>query len=145
VTDVLAEPPPLTPAGERIATAAAELFYAHGIRAVGVDTIPATAGATKRTLYDRFGSKDALVTLYLVRRARHWQAFLVQSSNSSRPARPGYSPCSTHSHAGLAARIEGAPSSTRSGGGAGGDQPAEARRVAGLRCLRSSYRIRGRR
>ena len=78
MTDVLAEPPPLTPAGERIATAAAELFYAHGIRAVGVDTIPATAGATKRTLYDRFGSKDALVTLYLVRRARHWQAFLVQ-------------------------------------------------------------------
>lgn len=77
VTDVLAEPAPLTPAGERLATAAAELFYAHGIRAVGVDTIAAAAGTTKKTLYDRFGSKDALVALYLVRRARRWQAFLT--------------------------------------------------------------------
>ncbi len=75
--DVLAEPAPLTPAGERIVTAAAELFYAHGIRAIGVDTIAEAAGTTKKTLYDRFGSKDALVALYLVRRARRWQAFLV--------------------------------------------------------------------
>ena len=77
MTDVLAAPPPLTPAGERIVAAASELFYAHGIRAVGVDTIAEAAGTTKKTLYDRFGSKDALVALYLVRRARRWQEFLA--------------------------------------------------------------------
>jgi AcrR family transcriptional regulator len=66
----------LTPAGERLLTAASELFYAHGIRAVGVDSIAEAAGTTKKTLYDRFGSKDALVALYLERRARTWQRFL---------------------------------------------------------------------
>jgi AcrR family transcriptional regulator len=77
VHDVLAEPAPLTPAGERIAAAAEDLFYRRGIRASGVDTIAEAAGTTKKTLYDRFGSKDALVALYLVRRARRWQAFLT--------------------------------------------------------------------
>jgi AcrR family transcriptional regulator len=68
----------LTPAGERIVTAAAALFYDHGIRATGVDAIADAAGTTKKTLYDRFGSKDALVALYLARRARAWQAMLEE-------------------------------------------------------------------
>jgi AcrR family transcriptional regulator len=68
--------PPLTAAGERLLAAASELFYRHGIRAVGVDLLAETAGTTKKTLYDRFGSKDQLVALYLRGRARRWQAFL---------------------------------------------------------------------
>ncbi|MHA6626052.1 TetR/AcrR family transcriptional regulator [Pseudonocardia sichuanensis] len=67
---------PLTPAGERLVAAAAQLFYRQGIRAVGVDLIADTAGTTKKTLYDRFGSKDALVALYLRRRALRWQEFV---------------------------------------------------------------------
>lgn len=67
---------PLTPAGERLLDAAAELFYRRGIRAVGVDLIAEVAGTTKKTLYDRFGSKDALVALYLRRRAQRWQSFV---------------------------------------------------------------------
>ncbi len=67
---------PLTPAGERLLAAASELFYAHGIRAVGVEAIAEAAGTTKKTLYDRFGSKDALVALYLIRRAQRWQRYL---------------------------------------------------------------------
>ncbi|GAA5130873.1 TetR/AcrR family transcriptional regulator [Pseudonocardia adelaidensis] len=67
---------PLTPAGERLLDAAADLFYRRGIRAVGVDLIADVAGTTKKTLYDRFGSKDALVALYLRRRAQLWQAFV---------------------------------------------------------------------
>jgi len=66
-----------TPAGEKLIAAASTLFYRHGIRAVGVDLIAETAGTTKKTLYDRFGSKDALVALYLERRAGVWQAFLL--------------------------------------------------------------------
>jgi AcrR family transcriptional regulator len=68
--------PALTPAAERLLAAASELFYAHGIRAVGVDAIADAAGTTKKTLYDRFGSKDALVALYLTHRATRWQQFL---------------------------------------------------------------------
>ena len=67
----------LTPAGERLVETASRLFYDHGIRAVGVDLIAGEAGTTKKTLYDRFGSKDALVALYLRRRAARWQAFVL--------------------------------------------------------------------
>ncbi|MCZ4519546.1 helix-turn-helix domain containing protein [Rhodococcus ruber] len=63
---------PLTPAGERILSVASELFYARGIRAVGVDLIAEEAGTTKKTLYDRFGSKDGLVQRYLTRRYGLW-------------------------------------------------------------------------
>ncbi|MBB5785779.1 TetR/AcrR family transcriptional regulator [Jiangella mangrovi] len=65
----------LTPAGVRLLDAASELFYRHGIRAVGVDAIADAAGTTKKTLYDRFGSKDALVALYLGRRFERSRAF----------------------------------------------------------------------
>ena len=68
---------PLTAAGERLAETASRLFYAHGIRAVGVELIAADAGTTKKTLYDRFGSKDALVSLYLRRRAQTWQTTVL--------------------------------------------------------------------
>lgn len=75
----------LTPAGERLLKAASELFYEHGIRAVGVDMIAETAGTTKKTLYDRFGSKDALIALYLQRRADRWRQF-VEDRLSEHPA-----------------------------------------------------------
>ena len=77
--------PALTPAGERLLDAASELFYRRGIRAVGVDLVAETAGTTKKTLYDRFGSKDELVALYLRRRARRWQAFLFPYVRGSGP------------------------------------------------------------
>src|ERR1700704_256702 len=44
------------------------LFYLQGIRAVGVDTIAAEIGISKRTLYNHFPSKDALISAYLARR-----------------------------------------------------------------------------
>jgi AcrR family transcriptional regulator len=67
---------PHTPAGVRILDTASALFYERGIRAVGVDLIADEAGTTKKTLYDRFGSKDELVAAYLSRRAERWIAFL---------------------------------------------------------------------
>jgi AcrR family transcriptional regulator len=53
---------------ERILQTADRLFYLDGIRAVGVDTIAAEIGISKRTLYNHFPSKDALITAYLERR-----------------------------------------------------------------------------
>lgn len=70
------EVPRLTPGAQRILEVASELFYRDGVHAVGVDTIAAESGVTKRTLYNRFGSKEHLVAIYL--RARHdeWWARL---------------------------------------------------------------------
>jgi AcrR family transcriptional regulator len=56
---------------ERILQTADRLFYLDGIRAVGVDTIAAAIGISKRTLYNHFPSKDALITAYLERRFVH--------------------------------------------------------------------------
>ncbi|MFD4401930.1 TetR/AcrR family transcriptional regulator [Nocardia sp. NPDC058499] len=67
---------PLTPAAQRILDTAAELFYTRGIHAVGVDTIAAESGVTKRTLYDRFGSKDGLLVTYLEQRDRRWRTLI---------------------------------------------------------------------
>lgn len=53
---------------ERILQTTDRLFYEQGIRAVGVDTVAAEAGISKRTLYNYFPSKDELITAYLSRR-----------------------------------------------------------------------------
>ena len=53
---------------ERILETADRLFYLQGIRAIGVDTIAAEIGISKRTLYNHFPSKDALIRAYLERR-----------------------------------------------------------------------------
>lgn len=66
---------PVTPAAgavpprERILAAASALFYAHGIRAVGVEAIAEAADTNKMTLYRHFESKDVLVAEYLRRAA----------------------------------------------------------------------------
>jgi AcrR family transcriptional regulator len=54
---------------ERILDTTDRLFYVQGIRAVGVDTIAGEIGISKRTLYNYFPSKDALIVAYLTRRA----------------------------------------------------------------------------
>jgi AcrR family transcriptional regulator len=65
------------PPRERILVAAGELFYRHGIRAVGVDAIAEAADTNKMTLYRHFASKDELVAEYLRGLARQsgevWQ------------------------------------------------------------------------
>src|SRR5712691_9643683 len=53
------------PPRERILAVAGDLFYRHGIRAVGVDAIAETAGTNKMTLYLHFSFKDELVAEYL--------------------------------------------------------------------------------
>ncbi|MFE9249832.1 TetR/AcrR family transcriptional regulator [Streptomyces sp. NPDC007088] len=66
----------MTPAGRRIVAAAEELFYQRGITAVGVDLIAEHSGVTKRTLYNRFGSKDHLVAVYLAERDQRWRSLV---------------------------------------------------------------------
>ncbi|HWA92198.1 MAG TPA: TetR/AcrR family transcriptional regulator [Rhizomicrobium sp.] len=52
-------------AAERIRESARDLFYARGIRAVGIDEIVNRAGVTKPSLYRSFASKDELTADYL--------------------------------------------------------------------------------
>jgi AcrR family transcriptional regulator len=63
---------------ERILETAGRLFYGQGIRAVGVDTIAAEIGISKRTLYNYFPSKDELILAYL---SRHF----LEPKTSDRP------------------------------------------------------------
>ena len=67
-----------TPAGRVLLERASDLFYAEGITAVGVAGIAEAAGVTKKTLYDCFGSKAALVVAYLQRRHDLWWAHLQE-------------------------------------------------------------------
>ncbi|MFG2274703.1 TetR/AcrR family transcriptional regulator [Streptomyces chartreusis] len=68
----------MTRAARRVLEAAERLFYERGIHAVGVDLIAAEAGVTKKTLYDRFGSKERIVVEYLAGRDERWRAFLTR-------------------------------------------------------------------
>ncbi|MEU6912755.1 TetR/AcrR family transcriptional regulator [Streptomyces olindensis] len=75
----------MTPAAHRALEAAARLFYERGIHAVGVDLISAEAGVTKKTLYDRFGSKEQIVVEYLADRDERWRAFLAARLDAAGP------------------------------------------------------------
>jgi AcrR family transcriptional regulator len=75
-----------TPKAQAVLDAASELFYARGIHAVGVDAIAERAGVTKKTLYDRFGSKERLVAEYLAARDERWRRFLEDRLERCDPA-----------------------------------------------------------
>jgi AcrR family transcriptional regulator len=61
---------------ERILETASKLFYADGVRAVGVDLIVAQSGVAKTSLYRYFPTKDALVAAFLEREdADFWRVW----------------------------------------------------------------------
>ncbi|MGZ0199638.1 TetR/AcrR family transcriptional regulator [Streptomyces sp. RM1] len=81
----------MTPGARRVVEAAERLFYERGIHAVGVDLIAAEAGVTKKTLYDRFGSKEQLVVEYLARRDERWRELLgshLEAAEGQTPVAP---------------------------------------------------------
>lgn len=65
----LTRPPP----HERIIEVARALFCRDGIHSTGIDRILSEAGASKMTLYARFGSKEALVRIVLTREGAEWR------------------------------------------------------------------------
>lgn len=50
---------------ERVLDAAARLFVREGVNAVGVDRLAQEAGVSKRSIYQHFDSKDAIVATML--------------------------------------------------------------------------------
>jgi AcrR family transcriptional regulator len=88
VSDSVIPPASAVPLGrgaatkERIVDAAADLFYAQGLRAVSADKIIERAGITKVTFYRHFHSKDDLIVAYLERRAA-WERTAVLAASDA--------------------------------------------------------------
>lgn len=72
-------------ARERILAAAFALFYARGIRAVGVDLIIAESGVAKATFYKHFPAKDDLVVAYLGTVDGVWSGQLHEAAAAAGP------------------------------------------------------------
>jgi AcrR family transcriptional regulator len=68
---------------ERILDVARELFCRNGIHATGIDRILAAAGASKMTLYARFGSKEALLREVLVQEGEDRRATLFAAIHAA--------------------------------------------------------------
>tara|TARA_R110002095_G_scaffold25573_4_gene26188 strand:+ start:85 stop:666 length:582 start_codon:yes stop_codon:yes gene_type:complete len=62
-------------ARKRILETAEKLFYAEGIRAVGIDRVISEAGVAKMTLYNHFPSKDDLILEVLKFREEQFDLF----------------------------------------------------------------------
>jgi AcrR family transcriptional regulator len=75
---------PSTPR-DRILDAAFRLFYARGIRAVGVDLIIAESDVAKATFYRYFPAKDDLVVAYLDRVDGVWSGQLHDAAEAAGP------------------------------------------------------------
>ena len=73
-------------ARDRILDTAFRLFYARGIRAVGVDLIIAESGVAKATFYKHFPAKDELVVAYLDKVDVIWTGQLREAAEAAGPA-----------------------------------------------------------
>ena len=74
-----------SPARDRILDTAFRLFYARGIRAVGVDLIISESGVAKATFYKHFPAKDELVLTYLDRVDGIWTGQLRAAAEAAGP------------------------------------------------------------
>ncbi|WIM88053.1 TetR/AcrR family transcriptional regulator [Candidatus Mycobacterium wuenschmannii] len=72
-------------ARQRILEAAAELFYRDGINATGVEKLAAASSVSKRTLYQHFPSKTAVVEEYLRGMERRVDESVIHSHEGQAP------------------------------------------------------------
>ncbi|MES2047236.1 MAG: TetR/AcrR family transcriptional regulator [Pseudomonadota bacterium] len=74
---------------QRVLDTADTLFYAEGVRAIGIDRIIAESGIAKASFYRFFVSKDALITEWIQMRDRAWRLWLEESVASLSPQAAG--------------------------------------------------------
>ncbi|MFG3000720.1 TetR/AcrR family transcriptional regulator [Streptomyces sp. NPDC048340] len=63
---------------ERLLATADELFYAEGIRAVGIDRVIAESRVAKSSMYVHFRTKEDLVEAYLRGRTDNWREHVAR-------------------------------------------------------------------
>lgn len=68
---------PGTRPDERLIATGLRLFCRDGIHATGIARILAESGVSRKTLYERFGSKEALVRAVLEREGEQWRAWFA--------------------------------------------------------------------
>jgi AcrR family transcriptional regulator len=97
-----------SPPRQRLLDTATKLFYAEGIRAVGIDRIIAEAGIAKATFYNHFRSKDDLVLAYIEDQDR-----IGREAVAALPKRPPHKMLAAVlgriSNAGMAGNFRGCP------------------------------------
>lgn len=71
---------------EKLLNAARVLFYNQGLNGTGIDAIIKRAGVAKKSLYNNFASKDALVATYL--RVRHDEWLLLYKTRLKTATNP---------------------------------------------------------
>jgi AcrR family transcriptional regulator len=78
------------PVRQRLLETASRLFYAEGIRAVGIDRVLAESGVAKSSMYVHFRTKEELVVAYLGEHSSWFRAnlaeFLAQRKATGREA-----------------------------------------------------------
>ena len=57
---------------------ALQLFYLQGIHAIGINEILATSGIAKKTLYNHFASKEALIQACVIERDKRFMQWFEQ-------------------------------------------------------------------
>jgi AcrR family transcriptional regulator len=72
---------------EMLFQTAARLFYQHGYRAIGVDTIAAESGIGKMTLYRHYPSKDDLIVAFLRQSDEDFWEYFERSMQAAPTAR----------------------------------------------------------
>lgn len=77
---MVSQHPPAPDARTRLVETADRLFYAHGVRAAGIDRVIAEAGVAKATLYAHFPSKDDLIVAVLAHREAAVTAFFAEAA-----------------------------------------------------------------
>jgi AcrR family transcriptional regulator len=74
-------------ARENVIRAADELFYAHGVQAVGMDAVRTAAGVSLKRIYSLFASKDELIVAVLHHRTETWDNGLAGAAERATTAR----------------------------------------------------------
>ncbi len=68
-----------TRARQRLLATAEDLFYAEGVRAVGLERLLSESGVGRASFYRHFASKDDLVLAVLTERDERWLAWLREA------------------------------------------------------------------
>lgn len=68
---------------QQLVNAALQLFYLQGIHAVGINEVLAQSGVAKKTLYNHFASKEALIQACIIERDKRFMSWFTNQCNDN--------------------------------------------------------------